>query len=311
MTARFAIIAAVLLGSSISAPTQAASSESKPVLKAIDPSNAKFDRSTPPPPSPNPLGRITGAPVSQQGKRSPYWPSTDVNAQPTGQDDIVPSDSLPPPAPPLSAYPVSPPAAYPNQYYPQGNRPGLPPPAPPSRYRGARSGYPTNAGYPSAPPQTYPSNQQYPSAPGGTAGGTTYPSEDMIPEFGKELPFNRIQPPPNAYQPDIPPNNPGAAWSTQAPQTLYGTAPATIPEITPEERQVTRLEQIAFGSTYPEHEVPDRVDHLEKEVFGKVLQGNLSARLGNLETKLAGQGAFGQQAIAPPAVAPSPNRDPG
>jgi len=66
------------------------------------------------------------------------------------------------------------------------------------------------------------------------------------------------------------------------------------PTMSPEEEKVTKLEQIAFGSTYPEHEVDDRVDHLEKEVFGSKTDAPMSDRLAKLEAKLGGGGAFGQ-----------------
>ncbi|MBX9688415.1 MAG: hypothetical protein K2X27_17025, partial [Candidatus Obscuribacterales bacterium] len=39
------------------------------------------------------------------------------------------------------------------------------------------------------------------------------------------------------------------------------------------EKRVARLEQMAFGSPYPEHEVEDRLDHLENEVFSKKNSG--------------------------------------
>lgn len=61
----------------------------------------------------------------------------------------------------------------------------------------------------------------------------------------------------------------------------------------PDEARVAKLEQLAFGSTYPEHEVVDRVDHLEKEIFGDKSDGDLSTRIQKLESKLGGRGAFG------------------
>lgn len=63
----------------------------------------------------------------------------------------------------------------------------------------------------------------------------------------------------------------------------------------PNEARVARLEKIAFGSTYPEHEVEDRVDHLEKEIFTDKSTGDLQERLNRLERKLCGgtSGSFG------------------
>jgi predicted Zn-dependent protease len=60
-----------------------------------------------------------------------------------------------------------------------------------------------------------------------------------------------------------------------------------------------KLEQTAFGSTYPEHEVEDRVDHLEKEVLGGKTEGSISDRISKLEAKLGGAGAFGHTNTAP------------
>lgn len=67
-----------------------------------------------------------------------------------------------------------------------------------------------------------------------------------------------------------------------------------------DESRVAFLEQKAFGSVYSEHEVSDRLDHLEKEVFGSAKTGSLADRLGKLEQKLlGGSSMFG--ANTPPA----------
>lgn len=69
---------------------------------------------------------------------------------------------------------------------------------------------------------------------------------------------------------------------------------------------VSRFEQLVFGSTYPEHEIADRLDHLEVEIFGRKLGGqNMGQRLSLLQSKLGGPAAF--TASAP---APSPNMRP-
>jgi hypothetical protein len=98
----------------------------------------------------------------------------------------------------------------------------------------------------------------------------------MIPEFNKPLPSV-----PRSAAPAAP-----GGWATDVP---------TGPPISSDEQRVTKLEQIAFGSTYPEHEVDDRVDHLEKEVFGSKSEGTIEDRLAKLETKLNGGSAFSQQ----------------
>ncbi len=61
----------------------------------------------------------------------------------------------------------------------------------------------------------------------------------------------------------------------------------------PEEQKIMRLEYLAFGSTYPEHELSDRIDHLEKEIIGKLSQAATSERLAMLESAIEGKGAFG------------------
>jgi hypothetical protein len=227
----------------------AASPQMKPVLKSIDPSQAKTDTVPPPlpPPSPNPLGRITGAPISPPLRRS-------VSPLPI-------NPNLPPPSPPPAALNRQP--SYPSAY-----------PAEPT------NGYPSV--YQAAPPST-----RYPAAPAPSSATNAFPSEDLLPEFGKALPFDKL---PN-YQPA--PSNYGQGFSTEAP--ARDNFPLSYPQpVSIEEQRVVRLEQAAFGSTYPEHEVPDRIDHLEKEVFGQTSDGNLGIRLSKLEAKLSGQGAFTQ-----------------
>ncbi len=102
----------------------------------------------------------------------------------------------------------------------------------------------------------------------------------MIPDFnGKALP---TVPPAPPGAPMAPSN--GQGWATNVP---------VAPQSSGDEDRVMKLEQAAFGSTYPEHEVEDRVDHLEKEVLGGTTQGAMSDRISKLENKLGGAGAFG------------------
>jgi len=100
--------------------------------------------------------------------------------------------------------------------------------------------------------------------------------------------------PPPSYAPPGAPTQAGQGWSPSAPggdNRAY-------------DQRIQRLEQIAFGSPYPEHELDDRLDHLENEVFSKKNTGMPpDQRLARLESKLLGQTAFGQTATAPP---PSP-----
>ena len=60
-----------------------------------------------------------------------------------------------------------------------------------------------------------------------------------------------------------------------------------------DEDRVNNLEQKAFGCNYHEHEVPDRLDHLEKEVLGAPKDGPIPDRIARLEVKLLGGSGFG------------------
>jgi hypothetical protein len=147
-----------------------------------------------------------------------------------------------------------------------GNAPG---------YGGAPSyGNAPNYGGPSGYGARAPNGYQAPYAP---QNGGNFPSEAMIPEFGKKLP--KVQP---------------SMSSQPVSPTGWATDQRIGPPMTPDEVQVTKFEQAAFGSTYPEHEVEDRVDHLEKEIFGSKSDAPLPERLSKIEAKLAGSGTFSQ-----------------
>ena len=71
------------------------------------------------------------------------------------------------------------------------------------------------------------------------------------------------------------PNGPSILRDEDNPPPLQGIPGQAGPGWAPGnqeamfEPRVSRLEQLAFGSTYPEHDIEDRVDHLETEVFSK------------------------------------------
>lgn len=96
----------------------------------------------------------------------------------------------------------------------------------------------------------------------------------------------------NRALPAVPPRPPGSPALPPGGQGWATNVPVPTPANSDEDR-VMRLEQTAFGSTYPEHEVEDRVDHLEKEVLGGKSDGSMSDRIAKLEAKLGGAGAFG------------------
>ncbi|MBY0551832.1 MAG: hypothetical protein K2W95_31400 [Candidatus Obscuribacterales bacterium] len=121
-----------------------------------------------------------------------------------------------------------------------------------------------------------------------------FPRDDMIPEFGKPLPT--VQPGAAPY------DGPGFAG---------GQGPGVNPDRSVEESRLGRLEQLAFGNTYPEHDVEDRLDHLESEVFGtKSSTQPVEKRLGSLEAKLGTKSAFGAQGTSQPPAPVSNIRPP-
>jgi len=109
---------------------------------------------------------------------------------------------------------------------------------------------------------------------------------------------------PEAAQMDAPPPPPQNAASPNNPfgSNIQGQPLNKARSIDEEPREsatpqdeyrLTALEQKAFGTTYSEHEAVDRLDHLEKEVFGSAKQGALGERIARLESKLLGGSAFG------------------
>ncbi len=190
---------------------------------------------------------------------------------------------------------------------PQGAPVQSGPQSPGGSFGGGSSGFPSNQstsyaqppGFVQSSPQGFsPGGYPAPSAPQGypSYGGMSspgqfssnnYPNPNLIPDFGKPLPL------------DASSRGPAQNWATNQvvpaagnPGTGYGAAPGGAP-VDPNEMRVSRLEKVAFGSTYPEHEVADRVDHLEKEIFGDSQPGDLQARLNRLENKLGAGSSFG------------------
>jgi hypothetical protein len=111
----------------------------------------------------------------------------------------------------------------------------------------------------------------------------SFPSESSIPEFGKPLP-----------------TVPGSGSGN------YGQGWATGPTQSGDDQRVARLEKSVLGSTYSEHDLIDRIEHLEEEVYKKKGTGSSDDRLKRLENTVFGQSAaaFGQSS-PPPSAAPS------
>jgi predicted Zn-dependent protease len=118
--------------------------------------------------------------------------------------------------------------------------------------------------------------------------------EQMIPEFGKPNPTV----PPSMAAP-MPPG-PGFA-SGYAPAQPVPVETMQAPQA-PDDPRLARLEQAAFGSSYPEHDTDDRIEHLEREAFSKVFEGDTESRLQRLMAKYNPPGAFGG---APPGRIPA------
>jgi predicted Zn-dependent protease len=143
---------------------------------------------------------------------------------------------------------------------------------------------PQYAPQPDSAPQMVQGQQPYT-----TGGAPAYPSENQLPDFNKPMP-------------SVAQGGDASGFLTQQP-----TQAATAAD----EQRVTRLEQTAFGSTYPEHEVEDRLDHLEKEIFGNTSTAPLDQRLAKLEAKIGGAGTFNQSSAPkmeqpPQAMQPPP-----
>ncbi len=135
-------------------------------------------------------------------------------------------------------------------------------------------------------------------------------------KFNQSNPFNSAiqgrplgSPPGNSggQQYQSPPGTGMTAPGIMSPQFDQSQAPSMVSAA--DEQRVTRLEKQAFGNTYPEHEVDDRLEHLEKEVLGGKHDGQLAERIARLEQKLLGGtafgGAFGGTPVGQAAIPPS------
>lgn len=258
---------AILVASSFAlAPSFANTGQLKPVLKAIDPSQAQVDPATQPPTGQPPTGQpppgtgaITGAPIQPNYHYQPYQPSTEIPTYPPGA-------SLP-----KGSYPPALAAAAP---YPPGTK------APPASSIAPASGPP-----PGLPPHAVPPYGQPPAGAGAfSQPPNSYTPPNAIPPYGQSPPAS-------------------GGWGAGS----GGGYPPPGPQTSNDEQRVARMEQIAFGSPYPEHEVEDRVEHLEREVFSKAFtEESLQSRINRLEGKMGGGSAFSH--TSPPAVSLPPRQ---
>jgi predicted Zn-dependent protease len=164
------------------------------------------------------------------------------------------------------------------------------PPAAPAAPRQSTSGYfvPPEV-MTSGAPQYSPGQPQsggYGNPPMQSGAPPAFPSENAIPEFGKPLP---------------------AVQSTMNSTYQGGPGWGTGPTQSNDEARVGRLEKSVLGSMYPEHDLDDRVEHLEEELYKIKGSGPIDARLRKMETSVFGQSAaFGAASVAPlPVSAPA------
>jgi predicted Zn-dependent protease len=122
-------------------------------------------------------------------------------------------------------------------------------------------------------PPTAPDQQNQLNSPDPKA--NDFPSESLIPEFGKPLP-------------QVPSPAPTAGPAVQR---------AEGSPISPGQSLISKrlglLEQTILGSTYYEHDPLSRLEHLEREVLGSIGLGNPDFRLAKLESTVLGRSGFG------------------
>jgi predicted Zn-dependent protease len=154
--------------------------------------------------------------------------------------------------------------------------------------------YPTTGGYgwQGQPPAAAPSFSQNSGPNSAQAVGSTgvepqaaFPPESQIPDFEQpSTPINSVA----SGSPVIPAGQPPAGRTANAD-----------PAFVLAEERLKHLEQSVFGLNYSEHDLPSRLDHLERETFGNTTNGSIEERLLNLEAKIGGQPAFGDGTQTP------------
>ncbi len=184
--------------------------------------------------------------------------------------DAAPTLKMEKPLVDTSAPKVTPPASPPAQY-PQQSPSGyvVPPEVMSSGAPQYQQGQPPSGGYGNSAMQ------------GG--GAPQFPNENAIPEFGKPLPS---VPPTmsNTYQG-------GPGWGTGPTQNS-------------DEARVGRLEKSVLGSMYPEHEIDERVEHLEEELYKAKGTGPMDVRIRKMEASVFGSSAAFGASNAVPQAAP-------
>lgn len=97
-----------------------------------------------------------------------------------------------------------------------------------------------------------------------------------------------------AQSPTLAPEQPASAPVPPTPDLVPQTPHVAIDPVLASaySNRLGKMEEIAFGASYAEHELNDRIDHLEEEIFKNKSGGSPDVRIAKLESKVFGQGAF-------------------
>jgi predicted Zn-dependent protease len=276
------LLSLLLLSSGATLPALSASSQLQPVLKAIDPSLAKYDTSKPTDQtdntSPNPGGTVNGAPLTQPHyKYTPYDDSHPPEAPSGYQTPQMDQSQGSYPAPQMvqpqsSGGPQEPSSGMP----PSGSQPsGMAPQAPNGFLTGIPAPSQERGGMPQAP-------------------NSGFPDESSIPAFNNKPLGGQNQ-------------SPKVAPPKTNSNTNFGSAqPPLAPSIS-DLKRLARLEQAVFGASYPEHDFVARLDHVEKEALGKVTAGTPTERISHLEANVGSNQAAFDNVPAPDNTAKTPS----
>jgi predicted Zn-dependent protease len=104
-----------------------------------------------------------------------------------------------------------------------------------------------------------------------------------------------------AQSPTLAPEQPAAATVPPLSDSVPQTPQMAIDPVLASSysNRLGKMEEIAFGASYAEHELNDRIDHLEEEIFKSKTGGSPDMRISKLESKVFGQSAFAGGSQAP------------
>jgi predicted Zn-dependent protease len=104
-----------------------------------------------------------------------------------------------------------------------------------------------------------------------------------------------------AQSPTLAPGQPASAPVPPPPDLVPQTPQMAIDPVLASSysNRLGKMEEIAFGASYAEHELNDRIDHLEEELFKSKTSGSPDVRITKLELRVFGQSAFTGGSQAP------------